>query len=71
MTQFALVALVALALYFALRVARIKRPSMPFLVAYPLFVLILVGGGVAVFVGASNAAAGLLVLWSIAKRAVS
>lgn len=57
MTQFALVALLALALYLALRVARIKRPSMPFLVAYPLFVLVLVGGGVAVFVGMSQVAA--------------
>lgn len=56
MTQFALIAVVALALYLALRVGRIKRPSMPFLVAYPLFVLILVGGGVAVFVGMSNVA---------------
>lgn len=54
MTQFALVAIVALALYLALRVARLKRPSMPFLVAYALFVLVLVGGGVATFVGMSN-----------------
>ena len=39
--------------YFALRVVQMKRPAMPFVVAYPLFVLILVGGGVAIFIGMS------------------
>jgi hypothetical protein len=45
------VAAVAL-IYFAVRVARMPR-SLPFLLAYPLFVFLLVGGGVAIFVGAS------------------
>ena len=54
-------ALVVLVLvYFAVRVARMPR-SLPFLVAYPLFVFILGGGGVAVFVGASWAATWLRV----------
>ena len=48
-----------LALYLALRVVQMKRPSMPFIVAYPLFVLIFVGGATALFIGASNAAVAL------------
>jgi hypothetical protein len=52
MTQITWAAVGALLLYFALRVAQMKR-SLPFLIAYPLFVLILVGGGIAVFVGTS------------------
>jgi multisubunit Na+/H+ antiporter MnhB subunit len=52
MSQFAWAALAALLLYFALRVATMKR-SMPFVFAFPLFVLILLGGGIAVFVAAS------------------
>ena len=38
--------------YFAVRVARMER-TLPFLLAYPLFVFLLVGGGMAIFVGAS------------------
>lgn len=56
MTQIAWAAVAALLLYFALRVAQMKR-SLPFLIAYPLFVLILVGGGIALFVGTSWVAA--------------
>ncbi len=48
--------LVALLLYLALRVVQMKRRSMPFLIAYPLFVLILVGGGICVFLAASRVA---------------
>lgn len=59
MTQLALIALIALMLYLALRVVQMKRPSLPFLVAYPLFVLILWGGAVVVFVVVSKVAAGL------------
>jgi len=50
-------ALVALLLYLALRVVQMKRRSIPFLLAYPLFVLIFFGGGIGVFLGASHAAA--------------
>lgn len=49
-------ALIGLLLYLALRVVQIKRPSLPFLVAYPLFVLILWGGAIIVFVAMSNLA---------------
>jgi hypothetical protein len=59
MTQYAWVALAALLLYFALRVWRLKRPTLPFLIAYPLFVAILVGGALATFIGASRTAASL------------
>lgn len=52
MSQLAWGALAALLLYFALRVATMKR-SMPFVFAYPVFVFILLGGGIAVFIGAS------------------
>lgn len=38
-------------LYLALRVVQMKREGMPFLIAYPLFVLIFAGGGMALFVG--------------------
>lgn len=57
MTDFIWIAVGVLALYLALRVVQIKRQSIPFIVAYPLFVLIFVGGGTAIFVGATNAAA--------------
>ncbi len=57
MTGYLWVAVGVLALYLALRVVQMKRQSMPFVVAYPLFVMIFVGGAVAIFVGASNAAA--------------
>lgn len=43
----------AVLLYLALRVVQMKRESMPFLIAYPLFVLIFAGGGMALFVGFS------------------
>jgi hypothetical protein len=59
MSQVVLVVGVALLAYLALRVVQIKRASLPFLIAYPVFVLILAGGGLAVFVGLSNAAAAL------------
>ncbi len=59
LSQFALIAIGALLLYLALRVVQMKRRSFPFLLAYPAFVLILVGGGVGVFVGAGNAAVAL------------
>jgi hypothetical protein len=38
--------------YFAVRVARMAR-SVPFVVAYVVFVALLIGGGIATFVGAS------------------
>lgn len=53
MTPFLWAAVGVLLVYFALRVVQMKRASMPFLVAYPLFVLVLLGGSVAVFLGAS------------------
>jgi hypothetical protein len=56
MSPVVIAAAVALFLYLALRVVQMKRKSLPFLVAYPLFVAILVGGGIAAFVGASYAA---------------
>lgn len=56
MTDFIWIAVGVLALYLALRVVQIKRQSIPFIVAYPLFVLIFVGGGTAIFVAATNAA---------------
>ena len=49
----------ALLLYLALRVVQIKRRTLPFVIAYPLFVIIFLGGGVAVFVGAGWAAVAL------------
>lgn len=55
MTQLMLGAAAALLLLFAVRVARMPR-SLPFVVAYLVFVVVLVGGGVAVFVGSSWAA---------------
>jgi hypothetical protein len=57
MTPVVLAAAVALLLYLALRVVQMKRASLPFVAAYPLFVIILVGGGVSVFIGASFVAA--------------
>lgn len=65
MTPLTIAALAALLLYLALRVVQMKRRSLPFLVAYPLFVLILWGGAIIVFVVASNVAAGL----ALAKEA--
>ena len=59
MTPLTIAALAALLLYLALRVVQMKRRSLPFLVAYPLFVLILWGGAIVVFVVASNVASGL------------
>ena len=56
MSLVALAALGALLLYLALRVARMKRRSLPFVLAYPLFVLILLGGSAAIFVVASHSA---------------
>lgn len=53
MSQVVLIALGALLIYFALRVVQMKRSGLSFFLAYPMFVLILVGGGVAVFVGTS------------------
>jgi hypothetical protein len=42
--------------YFAVRVARMER-SLPFVIAYLVFVAVFVGGGIATFVGASWLAA--------------
>lgn len=70
MTQFALVALGALLLYLALRVVQMKRRSMPFLVAYPLFVIVFLGGGVGMFVGASRLVAELRLGQELAPAAV-
>lgn len=44
-----------LLLLFGVRVARMPR-SLPFVVAYLVFVVVLVGGGIAVFLGSSWAA---------------
>lgn len=59
MSQIVLVVGAALLVYLALRVVQIKRRSLPFLIAYPVFVLIFVGGGVALFIGLSHIVAGL------------
>jgi hypothetical protein len=59
MSQIVLAVAAALLVYLGLRVAQIKRPSLPFLVAYPAFVLIFFGGGLALFVGLSHVAARL------------
>lgn len=59
MSQLALVIGAALLVYLALRVVKIKRASLPFLIAYPVFVLIFVGGGAALFIGLSHAAVAL------------
>jgi hypothetical protein len=59
MSQIALVIGVALLAYLALRVVQIKRASLPFLIAYPIFLLIFVGGGVALFIGLSHGVAAL------------
>jgi hypothetical protein len=55
MTQLMLAGAAALLVLFAVRVARMPR-SLPFVVAYLVFVVVLVGGGVAVFLGSSWAA---------------
>ena len=57
MSQFVLVALAAFLDYLALRVVRMKRRSLPLVVAYPVFVLIFLGGSVATFVAAGHGAA--------------
>jgi hypothetical protein len=54
-SQFVLVTGGVFLVYLALRVAQMKR-SLPFVVAYPLFVLILVGGSVVAFIVASHGA---------------
>jgi hypothetical protein len=59
MSPIVLAVAAALLGYLALRVTQIKRPSLPFLVAYPAFVLIFIGGGMALFVGLSHVAARL------------
>jgi len=59
MSQVALIALAAFLVYLALRVARMRRRSLPFLLAYPLFVLIFVGGSLATFVAAGYGVAQL------------
>jgi len=59
MSQIVLVVGTALLVYLALRVVQIKRPSLPFLIAYPVFVLIFVGGGLVAFVALSRAVAAL------------
>lgn len=56
MSQLVPVVAAALLVYLALRVVQIKRPSLPFVAAYPAFVLIFAGGGVALFIGLSNLA---------------
>jgi hypothetical protein len=53
MSQLAYGIVAAVLLYLALRVAQMKRTGMPFLIAYPLFVLIFAGGGIALFIGFS------------------
>ena len=53
MSQFLWIAVGVLLLYFALRVVQMKRASLPFLIAYPLFVAVFFGGSVGVFVGMS------------------
>jgi len=58
MTQLMLGAAAVLLLLFAVRVARMPR-SLPFVAAYFVFVVVLVGGGLSVFVGASWAAVAL------------
>lgn len=57
MSQILLAVTAALFAYFALRVVQMKRPSMPFLIAYPVFLLIMVGGGLVAFIALSYAAA--------------
>jgi hypothetical protein len=57
MSQIVLAVGAALLAYFALRVVQIKRRSMPFLIAYPLFVAILVGGGLVTFIVLAHVAA--------------
>ena len=51
MTPIMLGAAAVLLVLFGVRVARMPR-SLPFVVAYFVFVVVLVGGGVAVFIGA-------------------
>lgn len=58
MTPIMLGAAALLLVVFGVRVARMPR-SLPFLVAYLVFVVVLVGGGVAVFLGTSWAAVAL------------
>jgi hypothetical protein len=56
MSQVMLVALAAFLVYLALRVVRMKRRSLPFVIAYPVFVLVFLGGSVATFVAAGHGA---------------
>ena len=53
MSQFLWIVVGALLLYLALRVVQLKRASLPFVAAYPLFVAVFFGGSVAVFLGVS------------------
>jgi hypothetical protein len=64
MTQLMLAASAVLLVLFGVRVARMPR-SLPFVVAYLVFVVLLVGGGVAVFIGTGWAA----VLLGLGKEA--
>ena len=64
MTPIMLGAAAVLLVIFGVRVARMQR-SLPFVVAYFVFVVVLVGGGVAVFLGASW----LAVLLRLSKEA--
>lgn len=64
MTQLMLGVALVLLVLFGVRVARMPR-SLPFVVAFFVFVVVLVGGGVAVFLGASWAA----VLLGLGKEA--
>lgn len=59
MSQALPIAIGALLLYFALRVVQMKRASLPFLLAYPLFVVVLLGGSAGAFIGASWAVVSL------------
>lgn len=59
MSPFLWIVVAVLLLYFALRVVQLKRSSLPFVVAYPLFVTVLLGGAVAVFVAANWVAVSL------------
>jgi hypothetical protein len=64
MTQLMLGAAAVLLVLFGVRVSRMPR-SLPFAVAYAVFVIVVVGGGLAVFLGASWAA----VLLGLSKEA--
>ena len=59
MSSFVWVTIGAFLLYLALRVVQLKRASLPFLIAYPLFVTVFLGGAAGVFIAASWASAAL------------